>query len=83
MAAAARRAVLVCDLHRSWLGYSLAWVGCRLLTRSPIVHVDGPRSVEAAFAVSEIAALAGRSGLDGAVITQHWPERWLLAWRKP
>ncbi|MES1213070.1 MAG: methyltransferase domain-containing protein [Singulisphaera sp.] len=82
MAAAVRRCVLVCDLQRSWLGYGLAWFGCRLLTRSPIVHVDGPRSVEAAFATKEISALAVRSGLDGAEITHHWPERWLLAWRK-
>jgi 2-polyprenyl-3-methyl-5-hydroxy-6-metoxy-1,4-benzoquinol methylase len=82
MAQAARRAVLVCDLQRSWLGYGLAWVGCRLLTRSPIVHVDGPRSVEAAFAAGEISSLAARSGLDGAIITHHWPQRWLLTWRK-
>ncbi len=82
MSQAARQAVMICDLQRSWLGYGLAWVGCRLLTRSPVVHVDGPRSVAAAFAVSEISALATRSGLDGAVISHHWPERWLLAWRK-
>jgi len=82
MAAAAQNAVLICDLERSWLGYVLAWVGCRLLTRSAVVHVDGPRSVAAAFAVSEICALAERSGLDGAVMSHHWPERWLLAWRK-
>ena len=77
-----KRAVLVCDLQRSWLGYGLAWVGCRLLTRSTIVHVDGPRSVEAAFAVNEISTLAAQIGMDGAVITHHWPQRWLLTWRK-
>ena len=37
---------------------------------------------EAAFAVNEISSLAVRSGLDGAIITQHWPQRWLLTWRK-
>jgi 2-polyprenyl-3-methyl-5-hydroxy-6-metoxy-1,4-benzoquinol methylase len=82
MAEAASHAALISDLQRSWLGYGLAWVGCRLLTRSPIVHVDGPRSVAAAFAVAEIGSLAARSGLDGAVITHHWPQRWLLAWSK-
>jgi len=82
MATAARKAVMICDLERSWLGYGLAWFGCRLLTRSPVVHVDGPRSVAAAFAVSEISSLAARSGLEGAVISHHWPERWFLAWRK-
>jgi 2-polyprenyl-3-methyl-5-hydroxy-6-metoxy-1,4-benzoquinol methylase len=82
MADAAAELVLVNDLQRSWFGLGLAWIGCRLLTRSPVVHVDGPRSVAAAFAVSEIGSLAGRSGLDGATISQHWPQRWLLAWRK-
>jgi 2-polyprenyl-3-methyl-5-hydroxy-6-metoxy-1,4-benzoquinol methylase len=82
MAASARRAVMICDLQRSWLGYGLAWFGCRLLSSSPVVHVDGPRSVAAAFAVSEISLLAARAGLEGAVISHHWPERWLLAWRK-
>jgi len=74
--------LLICDLQRSWLGYGLAWVGCRLLTRSPIVHIDGPRSVAAAFAVDEIGSLATRSGLDGITLTHHWPQRWLLTWRK-
>ncbi len=82
MAEAATEAVLINDLQRSWLGLGLAWIGCRLLTRSPVVHIDGPRSVAAAFAVSEICSLAGRSGLDGATVRQHWPQRWLLAWRK-
>ena len=82
IADAARRAVVICDLQRSWLDYGLAWVGCRLLTRSPIVHVDGPRSVEAAFAISEVSSMASRGGLDGAVISHHWPQRWLLSWRK-
>jgi 2-polyprenyl-3-methyl-5-hydroxy-6-metoxy-1,4-benzoquinol methylase len=82
MAAAASRAAMICDLQRTWLGYGLAWVGCRLLTRSPVVHVDGPRSVAAAFAASEICELAARGGLDGALITNHWPQRWLLVWRR-
>jgi SAM-dependent methyltransferase len=83
MAKSTKRAVLVCDLQRSWLGFGLAWIGCHMLTTSPIVHVDGPRSVEAAFAAHEIAEIADRAGLAGAVISHHWPQRWLLAWRKP
>ena len=82
MADAAKELVLINDLQRSWLGLGLAWIGCRLLTRSPVVHIDGPRSVAAAFALSEICSLAVGSGLDGATISQHWPQRWLLAWRK-
>jgi hypothetical protein len=40
------------------------------------------RSVAGAFVEDEIATLAARNGLDGCVITQHWPQRWLLWWRK-
>src|SRR5438093_515405 len=41
--------VLVNDLVRSRTGYLLAWMGTRLLSRSEVVHFDGPRSVEGAF----------------------------------
>ena len=82
MAEATEDLVLVSDLRRTWRGLSLAWAGSRLFTRSPIVHVDAVRSVAAAFAENEIAELAAQSGLDGCVITNHWPQRWLLWWRK-
>ncbi|MBX3439496.1 MAG: methyltransferase domain-containing protein, partial [Planctomycetaceae bacterium] len=55
---AARHAVLVDDLRRTRVGYGLAWIGTRLLCRSPIVHFDGPVSVRAAFEVDEIRNLA-------------------------
>src|SRR5436190_6185191 len=41
--------VLINDLARSRTGYLLAWLGTRILSHSPVVHLDGPRSVEAAF----------------------------------
>ena len=82
MAAAARCLVLVNDLERGRLGYLLAWLGTRLLTRSRIVHVDGPRSVEGAFTKSEAQALAGRAGLEGATIGWRWPCRYLLSWER-
>lgn len=82
MAAAARRLVLVNDLRRSAAGYWLAWLGCRLLARSPIVHVDGPRSIENAFTIPEARALAHRAGLKGAELSRHWPQRFLLSWRR-
>lgn len=80
---ATRRLVLVNDLCRSRLGYALAWAGCRLLTRSPIVHHDGPLSVQAAFTTDEIEKLTKEAGMSGARITHHWPQRFLLSWRKP
>lgn len=79
----ARAMVLVNDLIRSRAGYWLAWLGTRLLTRSPIVHVDGPRSVEAAFSIAEAHALANDAGLVGAAIGWRWPFRFLLQWRRP
>ncbi len=82
MGAAARQCVLVDDLRRTALGYAYAWAGGRLLTRSPIVHTDGPLSVRAAFTLEEIAQLANRAGLEGARFVRHWPERYLMTWKK-
>jgi hypothetical protein len=79
----AARLVLVNDLRRCVSGFVLAHVVCRLLTRSDVVHVDGPRSVEAAFTIPEARALADRAGLTGATIVRRWPVRYLLSWEKP
>ncbi|MBW3539786.1 MAG: methyltransferase domain-containing protein [Planctomycetes bacterium] len=76
----AGRLVLVSDLRRSRAGYALAWLACRLLTRSPVVHEDGPRSVAAAFTRKELLELARRSGLAGASVSRRWPQRLLLKW---
>ncbi|HWB08499.1 MAG TPA: methyltransferase domain-containing protein [Pirellulales bacterium] len=83
MAAAARHLVLVDDLRRSRFGYALAWLGCQLLTRSPVVHTDGPRSVRAAFTLAEARQLAERANLTGCRIAPHWPQRFLVSWSKP
>jgi 2-polyprenyl-3-methyl-5-hydroxy-6-metoxy-1,4-benzoquinol methylase len=82
MGAAARKLVLISDLIRSPLGYGLAWAACRLLSRSAIVHHDGPVSVQGAFRLQEVAELATAAGLKGAVISRCWPERYLLQWRR-
>jgi 2-polyprenyl-3-methyl-5-hydroxy-6-metoxy-1,4-benzoquinol methylase len=76
----ASRLVLIDDLRRSTVGYALAVVGCHLLSRSPIVHVDGPLSVRAAFTESEILELSDRCALPRPSIKRHWPHRFLLAW---
>jgi 2-polyprenyl-3-methyl-5-hydroxy-6-metoxy-1,4-benzoquinol methylase len=80
MRESAAQAVLANDLVRSRLGYWLAWWGCRALTRSSIVHVDGPRSVAGAFTLDEARDMAARAGLTGVRLTRHWPERFLLRW---
>jgi SAM-dependent methyltransferase len=83
MAEGARQLVLVNDLIRCRRGYWLANLGTRLLSRSRIVHVDGPLSVEAAFTWSEALALAGQAGLSGATVSRRWPARFLLTWKRP
>ncbi len=82
MAGATRHAVVVDDLKRSRLGYWLAQVGCRLLSRSPVVHYDGPLSVRGAYTVAEMKSLAAQAGLGDASFHQHWPERYLMRWAK-
>ncbi len=83
MAGAAARLVLVNDLARTRAGYLLAWGGCRLLSRSPVVHHDGPVSVASAFTPAEALRLAQEAGLAGATVARRWPERFLLAWSRP
>lgn len=83
MAASAVRLVLVSDLRRTALGFVLACVGCWLLSRSPVVHVDGPRSVRAAFHTAEARQLAMRAGLLGVSAKERWPQRFVLIWRRP
>jgi 2-polyprenyl-3-methyl-5-hydroxy-6-metoxy-1,4-benzoquinol methylase len=73
-------AVLVQDLLRTRLGYLLAVMAGRLLTRSPIVMEDGPRSVRAAFSLDEVRDLASRAAMNGARVGRCWPERFALSW---
>ena len=81
MMRAARHLVLVDDLSRTRMGYMLAWAGCRLLSRSPVVRHDGPLSVARAFAPDEASRIAASVGLRDIRIRLHWPQRFLLAAR--
>lgn len=83
MKQASPRMILINDLRRSRIGWLVAWLGCRILTRSQIVHVDGPLSVRAAFTISEAKRLAESAGLHGGRVASRWPWRWLLTWRNP
>lgn len=80
MKAAATKLVLVDDLRRTRFGYWLAWLGCRILTRCHVVHVDGPMSVEGAFTTKEAKLMATEAGLTKAAIIHRWPQRFLLTW---
>ena len=68
-----------CDLGRSLPGLAIAWLGTRLLTRSPIVHTDALLSVRAAFTPDEALDLARRAGWPAPRIERVWPCRWLLS----
>ncbi|HKB41793.1 MAG TPA: methyltransferase domain-containing protein [Gemmataceae bacterium] len=81
--AAAGRLVLVNDLARSRRGFLLAWFATRILSRSKVVHFDGPRSVEGAFTPDEARRLAEAAGLAGVTVERRWPCRFLLSWRRP
>lgn len=78
--AEAARVVLVQDLRRTRAGLVLAWLGVRLLSRSPVARVDGSRSVRAAFSLDEAAGLARRAGLEGASVRRAWPQRFTIRW---
>jgi len=82
MARRSRHLVLISDLIRSPLGYVFAWAGTRLLSRSWVVHTDGPLSVRAAFQLAEVRGMMQRAGLQDACLQRCWPERYLLSWER-
>jgi ubiquinone/menaquinone biosynthesis C-methylase UbiE len=79
----ARRGLVMSDLSRSRLALVLTWTVTRLLSRSRVFHVDGPRSVRAAFHPGELAAMARQAGLAGVRVKRRFPFRLMLIWRKP
>jgi hypothetical protein len=81
MSAAARRLVAVDDLVRGAAGYLMAATAPRLLTRSPVVHVDARLSVRSAFTPEEARELAEAAGLSELDVRRHWPGRFLLTAR--
>jgi 2-polyprenyl-3-methyl-5-hydroxy-6-metoxy-1,4-benzoquinol methylase len=79
---AAGKTIFVQDLLRSRLGYLMAVATTRVITRSPVVHADGPRSVKAAFSLGEVREMARAAGVRRARIERCWPERFFLTWEK-
>lgn len=75
---AATRRVIVSDLRRSRVGYWLAHAVGRLVTRSPVVHVDGPLSVAAAWSLPEVERLVATAGWTRHTLRRTWPQRFLL-----
>lgn len=81
MKGASRGLIVVSDLERGRAGLVAAQVGCRLLSRSPLVHHDGPASVRGAWTREELHELARDAGLTGATIRRCFPWRLLLTHR--
>jgi SAM-dependent methyltransferase len=82
VAESARHGVVISDLKRSNLGWTLAWVVSRVITLSPIVRYDGPISVQGAFSTAEIREISVKAGMETAEIFDCWPQRWMLRWKK-
>lgn len=82
MAAACGSMLIVSDLRRSRSTWWLTYAASRLLTRSPVVHADGPMSVEAAFDLAEAQQIASEAGLPRARLRRAWPCRFVLEWSK-
>jgi 2-polyprenyl-3-methyl-5-hydroxy-6-metoxy-1,4-benzoquinol methylase len=80
MAQTSRRLAVVSDLERGRLGYVAARVVVRMVTRSDVVHYDGPQSVAAAFTVAEARRLTAAAGLTNVEVRRIWPFRFLLSW---
>lgn len=82
MQQATNHLVLVNDLSRSRFNFCAVWVACQLLTRSRVVHYDGPASVRSALTPQEALSLATEAGLVGAQVQHKFPARFLLSWRR-
>lgn len=81
MGSAARRLVIASDLERSVSNWLLIWAGARLVTRSPVVHVDSARSVEASWKQGELERLCHKAGLRQVRVRRAFPARLILTAR--
>lgn len=78
MKSAATKRVVVVDLERGLANWCQVWFATRVLTRSKVVHFDGPQSIRAAFTVAEFKNLAQTVGFASFVIRRKWPCRFVL-----
>ena len=78
MVASARHHVLVCDLQRSRLNSFLVQLGARLLTRSPVVHVDAKLSIHGAYRSNEVLDLFELAIGTRPNATNCFPARFIL-----
>ena len=74
--------IVVNDLVRSRLNLGAVWLAARVVTRSRVVHVDGPASVWNAWTPGELRAMAEEAGLEGARVRRVFPCRMMLTWSR-
>ncbi|MBC8355610.1 MAG: methyltransferase domain-containing protein [Planctomycetes bacterium] len=78
MKSAATKRVVVVDLERGYANWLQVWFATRVLSRSKVVHFDGPQSVRAALSVEEFASLVRHVGFTSFEIRRKWPCRFVL-----
>lgn len=79
----ARVAVVVNDLRRGRWPFLVTWGSLRLVSRSRIIHHDGPVSVRRGFLAEELLALAREAGWARARVSRHAFFRLALIGEKP
>lgn len=71
---------VVLDLRSGRWAWLVTWVGVRLLSRSRVVHYDGPASVRAGWTRAELEGAARSAGLADFRVSRSFPLRWKLVW---
>jgi 2-polyprenyl-3-methyl-5-hydroxy-6-metoxy-1,4-benzoquinol methylase len=75
---AARRAIVINDLHRHRLAnFSIKWL-THCFSRSYLVKNDAPLSVQRGFTTAEWKSLLHKAGISSAVIQWRWAFRHLI-----
>ncbi|MGV8879549.1 MAG: methyltransferase domain-containing protein [Sphingobacteriaceae bacterium] len=78
MHGAARKAVIINDLHRHWFAYySIKWIMAGF-SKSEIVQHDAPLSVLRSFTKKELITLLSRAGIASYQIRWMWAFRWQI-----
>ena len=80
LTSATNRVLLINDLRRGRAGLVASMVVPRLVTRSPVVHVDAVRSYRAALPADELRGFAKDAGLANARVRHAFPYRMTLEW---
>lgn len=80
LASATNRVLLINDLRRGHAGLVASMVVPRLVTRSPVVHVDAVRSYRAALTADELRGFAKDAGIANARVRHAFPYRMTLEW---